>query len=81
MEYLGRSLRKAAQVAGRIARYALFLGPDELARGEATLKDLSSGEARPLSLADLAAPERLLPLLSPRTSQATTEPAENTEGS
>ncbi len=64
MEYLGRSVRKATQVAARVARYALFLGPDELARGEAALKDLSSGEARPLPLADLTAPERVRSLFT-----------------
>lgn len=64
MEYLGRSLRKATQVAARLARYALFLGPDELARSEVTLKDLSSGDTRPLPLADLSPPDRVRALFA-----------------
>jgi histidyl-tRNA synthetase len=55
VEYLGRSVRKATQVASRVARHALFLGPDELAQGVAKLKDLSSGEERPLKLENLGA--------------------------
>jgi histidyl-tRNA synthetase len=37
------------------ARYAVILGEDELARGEAGLKDLASGEQGNVALADLAA--------------------------
>ncbi len=50
-DYMGRSLRKAMQVAGRSARYAAILGPDELARGEIKLKNLASGEERAVGLA------------------------------
>jgi histidyl-tRNA synthetase len=32
------------------ATYALILGDDEIARGEAQLKTLSTGEQRPVSL-------------------------------
>ncbi|GAB4307864.1 MAG: histidine--tRNA ligase [Candidatus Bipolaricaulota bacterium] len=49
-DYMGRSLRKAMQVAGRGARYAAILGPDELARGEIKLKNLASGEERAVPL-------------------------------
>jgi len=38
----------SANAAG--ARYALILGDDELDRGEAQLKDLTSGEQRSVSL-------------------------------
>ena len=37
-----------ANAAG--ARYALIIGDDELDRGEAQLKDLTSGEQRSVSL-------------------------------
>jgi histidyl-tRNA synthetase len=59
VEYLGRSLRKATRVAAKVARYALYLGPEELGRGEATLKDLGTGESRAVKLSDLGAPDRL----------------------
>ncbi len=49
-DYMGRSLRKAMQVAGRSARYAAILGPDELARGEIKLKDLLSGAEKTVDL-------------------------------
>ncbi|QAA77421.1 MAG: Histidyl-tRNA synthetase [Candidatus Bipolaricaulis sibiricus] len=49
-DYMGRSLRKAMQVAGRSARYAAILGQDELTRGEIKLKNLSSGEEKPVPL-------------------------------
>jgi histidyl-tRNA synthetase len=54
-DYMGRSLRKAMQVAGRSARYAAILGPDELARGEIKLKDLASGEEKAIGLAQFTA--------------------------
>ncbi len=54
-DYMGRSLRKAMQVAGRSARYAAILGQDELARGEIKLKNLSSGEEKPVLLPQFAA--------------------------
>ncbi len=50
MDYMGRSLRKTMQVAGRSARYAAILGQDELARGEIKLKNLVSGEETATSL-------------------------------
>ncbi|MFH1609614.1 MAG: histidine--tRNA ligase [Candidatus Bipolaricaulota bacterium] len=54
MDYMGRSLRKTMQVAGRSARYAAILGPDELAQGTIKVKDLASGEERAVALARLA---------------------------
>jgi histidyl-tRNA synthetase len=35
------------------ARYAVILGDDELARGEAALKDLVSGEQQSVAIADI----------------------------
>ena len=60
----GRRLRaqlKAADRAG--ARVAVLIGPEELARGGVTLKDLASGEQRPL------AREEVVALLSPTSRQ------------
>ncbi|MEW6217757.1 MAG: His/Gly/Thr/Pro-type tRNA ligase C-terminal domain-containing protein, partial [Candidatus Bipolaricaulota bacterium] len=54
-DYMGRSLRKTMQVAGRSARYAAILGQDELARGEIKLKNLSSGEEKTVPLPQFAA--------------------------
>ncbi|MBC7169347.1 histidine--tRNA ligase [Candidatus Bipolaricaulota bacterium] len=54
-DYMGRSLRKAMQVAGRGARYAAILGPDELVRGEIKLKDLASGEEKSVPLTQFRA--------------------------
>ncbi|MBC7093377.1 histidine--tRNA ligase [Candidatus Bipolaricaulota bacterium] len=60
MEYMGRSLRKAMQVAGRRARYALIVGPEELEQGQVKVKDLATGEQRLLELQEFsAAPEAL----------------------
>jgi histidyl-tRNA synthetase len=64
MEFLGRSLRKATQVAARKARYALFLGPDEVKSGSAKLKFLSTGEERTLELEAFSRPQTLRKLLS-----------------
>jgi len=47
---LGKQLKEADR---RGARYALLLGPDELARGEVVLKDLRSGEQHSLERAQL----------------------------
>lgn len=54
-DYMGRSLRKAMQVAGRSARYAVILGPDELARGEIKLKNLTSGDEKAVGLSQFTA--------------------------
>ncbi|MGQ9700395.1 MAG: histidine--tRNA ligase [Candidatus Bipolaricaulaceae bacterium] len=62
LDYMGRSLRKVMSVAARRARYALFLGPEELAQNRLTLKDLRSGESRSLRLSEfLADPRAFLP--------------------
>lgn len=61
LDYMGRSLRKVMSVAARRARYALFLGPDELAQGRLTLKDLRTGTSSSLLLSEfLAAPRTFL---------------------
>jgi histidyl-tRNA synthetase len=66
-DYMGRSLRKAMQVAGRSARYAAILGPDELAQGMIKLKNLASGEEKTVSLAQFsAAPAAFLSGNQPR---------------
>jgi len=54
-DYMGRSLRKTMQVAGRSARYAALLGQNELARGEIKLKNLSSGEEKTVDLSQFTA--------------------------
>lgn len=52
-DYQGRSMKAQMRAANRVnARLALILGEDEIARGEATLKDLDAGEQRAISLAD-----------------------------
>jgi histidyl-tRNA synthetase len=52
----GRALGGQMKRAGRSgARRALFLGEEELARGEAGLKDLSTGEQETVPLGDLEA--------------------------
>ncbi len=55
MDYMGRSLRKMMEVAGKRARFALILGPDELARSEVTLKDLRTGASRSFPLSEAVA--------------------------
>ncbi len=55
MDYMGRSLRKAMHVAGRSARYAAIFGPDELARGEIKLKNLTSGDEKAVGLSQFTA--------------------------
>jgi histidyl-tRNA synthetase len=51
MDYLGRSLRTQLRVAGRRARYALILGPDELVQGGLRVRDLGSGAEKVVDLA------------------------------
>ncbi len=61
LDYMGRSLRKMMSVAARHARYALLLGPDELAQDRLTLKNLNTGESRALPRSEfLANPQRFL---------------------
>lgn len=51
MDYMGRSLRKRLRVAGRRARYALILGPEELAQGGLRVRDLGPGVEKVVDLA------------------------------
>jgi histidyl-tRNA synthetase len=51
LDYAGRSARgqfKGADRAG--ARFAVVIGPDELARNACTLRDMASGEERLIPL-------------------------------
>ena len=64
MEYMGRSVRKATQVAARKARFAMFLGPEEVAKGRAKVKDLSTGEEKDLELDKLSDRNAVLGSLS-----------------
>ncbi|SDG51264.1 histidine--tRNA ligase [Roseospirillum parvum] len=50
--YSGNLKKRLNRANRQNARAALILGDDELARGEATLRDLDSGEQTPLPLAD-----------------------------
>ncbi len=56
MEYMARSLRKAMHVAARRARWVIILGPDELQRGEVTVRHLASGQEAAVPLARLTEP-------------------------
>ncbi len=56
MEYMARSLRKAMQVAARRARWVIILGPDELERGEVTVRHLASAQEAAVPLARLTEP-------------------------
>lgn len=61
LDYMGRSLRKAMSVAGRRARYALLLGPDELSQNAANLKNLQTGESFSIPLPEfLSSPQTFL---------------------
>ena len=64
MEYMGRSVRKATQVAARKARFAMFIGPEEVAKGRAKVKDLSTGEEKDLELDKLSDRKAVLRSLS-----------------
>jgi len=56
VEVTGRSLRAALKWATKIgARAAVIVGPDELAAGEVTVRDLDRGEQERVPLADVAA--------------------------
>jgi len=53
--YASGSLKSRLRQANRFgARFCLMLGPDELAKGTVTVKDLASGEQASLAQADLA---------------------------
>ncbi|MDB5720834.1 MAG: histidine--tRNA ligase [Alphaproteobacteria bacterium] len=53
MGFRGNMKRRMAKADSSGARYAIILGEDELARGEASLKDMKSGEQQSLALAAL----------------------------
>ena len=50
MAYRGNMKKRMSRANSAGARYALIIGDDELDRGQAQLKDLESGEQRPVSL-------------------------------
>jgi histidyl-tRNA synthetase len=54
MAFRGNLKRRMQKAAASGARYAVILGDDELARGQAAVKDLASGDQRDVPLADLA---------------------------
>jgi histidyl-tRNA synthetase len=58
-----KSQFKKADASG--ARFAMVFGPDELAQGKVTLKDLGRGEQQQLPLADLKSWAAALKLQSP----------------
>ena len=58
MDYLARSLKAQMREANRLgARYTLILGEDELARGEATLRNMQDSTQESVQLDGLT--ERL----------------------
>jgi histidyl-tRNA synthetase len=62
MAYRGNMKKRMQRANASGARYAIILGDDELARGEAAVKDLHSGEQRSVVLAELAALLKAPPL-------------------
>ncbi|HEX8623844.1 MAG TPA: histidine--tRNA ligase [Allosphingosinicella sp.] len=54
MAYKGNMKKRMQKADSSGARYAVILGDDELARGEAAVKDLWSGEQRNVALTQLA---------------------------
>jgi histidyl-tRNA synthetase len=47
-------LKRALEVANKLgAKYALIVGDDEIAAGTYTLKDMATGEQKPLSRVEL----------------------------
>ena len=54
LAYRGNMKRRMQKAAASGARHAIILGDDELAKGEAAIKDLESGEQRNVPLAELA---------------------------
>jgi histidyl-tRNA synthetase len=54
MAYKGNMKRRMQKADASGARYAIILGDDELARGEAAVKDLRSGEQKSVALDALA---------------------------
>ncbi|MDR1571768.1 MAG: histidine--tRNA ligase [Clostridiales Family XIII bacterium] len=55
MDCLGRNIKGQMKLADRLnARYALIIGDDELRDGVVTIKDMRSGEQRPVGMRDAA---------------------------
>ena len=54
LAFRGNMKRRMQKAAASGARFAIILGDDELARGEAAVKDLESGEQRAVAMTDLA---------------------------
>jgi histidyl-tRNA synthetase len=54
MAYKGNMKRRLQKADASGARYAIIIGDDELARGEAAVKNLATGEQRNVKLAELA---------------------------
>ena len=54
MAYRGNMKKRLSRASDAGAAHALIIGDDELARGEAQLKDLGTGEQRPVALQGLA---------------------------
>jgi histidyl-tRNA synthetase len=54
MAYRGNMKKRMQKADAAKARYAIIIGDDELARGEAGVKDLASGEQRSVPLDRLA---------------------------
>lgn len=54
MAYRGNMKRRMQKANASGARFAIILGDDELARGEAAVKDLVSGEQRNVPINQLA---------------------------
>ena len=54
MAFRGNLKKRMQKASASGARYAIILGDDELARGQAAVKDLASGEQREVALAGLA---------------------------
>ncbi|HET9637809.1 MAG TPA: histidine--tRNA ligase [Allosphingosinicella sp.] len=54
MAYKGNMKRRMQKADSSGARFAIILGDDELARGEAAVKDLTTGEQKNVAMTDLA---------------------------
>ncbi|HYJ83417.1 MAG TPA: histidine--tRNA ligase [Allosphingosinicella sp.] len=54
MAYKGNMKRRMQKADSSGARYAIIVGDDELARGEAAVKDLRTGEQKNVAMTDLA---------------------------
>jgi len=54
MAYKGNMKRRMQKADSSRARFAIIVGDDELARGEAAVKDLKTGEQNSVALADVA---------------------------